>query len=284
MRMFGLAFYAGLGFAAVFLSPGLARADVLQHPTGEVVDTLDARMDQPLPKNSELKIGFGPVIKTALDSGRNRFYPLPLIFYRYKEYLSIDEAEVRVNVFANESAAAKAGFRAGPMLNIDFGNRMPFTRGVKEAGKVGTSIEVGGFASYRYGPASVRVRARQDIFGGHGGTVVNLDLRSGFYRGHGVSLAAQVATTWGSQKYMQSNFGVTAAQAGPAGLPIYTPKAGFRDITPSLVGEYKFNDHWATTATVQFVRRIGDVGDSPIVDRRGTADRILSGVFVMYTF
>ena len=49
-------------------------------------------------------------------------------------------------------------------------------------------------------------------------------------------------------------------------------------------GEYKISKHWAFAALVQYDRRLSIAADSPVVQANGSADRIISGAFAMYTF
>ncbi len=278
--------FTSITFAAavIFQSCGVAVAQPIYGPEQQIIDTLDNSLGQPASKDVELRLGAGPVATFALDNGgRRKVYGLPLVFFRYKDYLSIDETQARLNVVPVDSSIGIAGFRAGPMVKVDFGRRA-FASGVTGPGKVGTSIEVGGFVSYTVGVVRLRARVRHDVASGHNGSLAEFDFRTGLYRRGPFGLGLQVSTAWASKDYMQSFFGVTPAQAIGSHLPVYSPRPGFKDVRGSLTAEYKFSEHWSSATSVQYVRRIGDALHSPVVTLKGAADRINTGVFALYAF
>jgi outer membrane scaffolding protein for murein synthesis (MipA/OmpV family) len=262
-----------------------ATAQTLHPAEQQIIDTLDTETDKA--RGSVLRLGLGPVTTSRLGpGGRTSVYALPLIFYSYRDVINLDEAELRINMLSDwlfpGSGLSDSGFNAGPTVKVDFGRR-PFGSGVHGAGNVGTSVEVGGFASYSFGPARIRARLRQDIGDGHNGAVAEIDLRSGLYRHNGFGISAQVGTTWADRQYMQSVFGVTPVQSTPS-LAAYIPHGDFRDLRASVISEYKFAGGWSAAASVQYVRRRGDAAQSPIVSKNGSLNRLNTGVFLLYTF
>ncbi len=270
--------------AVMGLQPSALRAQVLKPSEEDIVDTLDVRMDQLPSDATELKIGLGPVVTSTLDGpGHQKVRPLPLVFFHYKDYVALDENELRLNVLPPDSALAAAGVRLGPMAEVNFGSRT-YSTGVSTPGRVGTSLEIGGFVSYSFGPARLRVRARQDVLDGHKGAIAEFDFRTGIYQHGGLTLAVGAMTTWGSRRYMDSFYGVSPAQSAHLSIPIYAPHSGLKDASASLIGEYILTGPWSLAASVQYVRQLGEALDSPIVMRRGSQDRINGGVFVLYKF
>lgn len=274
-----------IGFIGlIYISGAPARAQVLKPSEQDIVDTLDERMDQLPPDATEVKIGLGPVVTATLDDpGHQKIRPLPLIFFHYKEYLALDENELRLNVLAADSALASSGWRVGPMMEVNFGRRT-YSANLSTPGRVNTSLEVGGFVSYSFGPARIRVRARQDVIAGHKGAIAEFDVRSGIYQNGGLTIGIGLMSTWASKRYMTSYYAVTPAQSAASTLAVFAPGAGFKDASVSLIGEYKFSDHWSMAASMQYVRLLGDAANSPITQRRGSEDRINSGVFALYKF
>lgn len=262
-----------------------AHAQVLKGAEQAIVDSLSIPMDQLPPDAAELKLGFGTVVTSNLDAPRReRIYPLPLIFFHYKEFVALDENELRANFFAADSTLGSSGLRAGPMLKVDFGRRPLGATSVTSPGRVGTSLELGGFVSYSLGPARLRLRVRRDVLSGHKGAIAEMDIRTGLYKGQHFSFGTELQSTWGSKTYMRSYFGVTPLQSATSGLAVFTPGAGFKDVRFSVTGEYKFSQHWSSTFSLQYVHRIGEAENNPVVKSRGTAQRINSGIFVLYAF
>jgi outer membrane scaffolding protein for murein synthesis (MipA/OmpV family) len=270
--------------AAVALTPSAAHAQVLQRIEQRVLDTLTAQLDKITTNDMELRLGAGPVF-TAPDSAHSTWHPIvPLLSFRYKDWIALDETQLRGNLISEDSALGQAGFRAGPMLRLEFGRKRLNGDDINRLGAVGTSVELGGFASWGYGPARLRIRVRQDVAGGHDGTVMELDARTGLFRSGKLGVGIQLQADWSSRDYMRAYYGVTLAESVETHLPVYSPKAGFRDVMPSIAAQYQFNRHWAAVGTIQYIHLLGDAADSPVPRTRGAGGRTNVGAFVVYTF
>lgn len=271
--------------ACVLALPATAHAQIFTRPMADLLGMIDARLDQGELKAAQLRLGAGGVVTSRLDDAPNiRAYPLPYLAFQYRDVVAIDETQLRVNVVPLNSALGRAGFKAGPMLRVDPGRGNISRPGLPGLGKVLLSLEGGGFVSYSLGPARVRLRLREDLTKGHDGTVAELEFRSGLFRRGAFGAGVQVAAVWGSRGYINAFYGLTPAQAAATGLPPYSPGAGFKDVNLGLFGEYKFSDRWAALAAVQYVRLVGGPAVSPITERRGLANRVNFGAFVIYTF
>ena len=261
-----------------------ARAQTLDRPAERLIDDMLSTEINIAPEATQLRIGAGPVY-TVLDSGPTTFHPVvPIISYRYREWIAVDENEARVNVIGADSTLGLDGFRIGPMMKIDFGRKRLDATDTEALGRVGTSLELGGFASYGYGPARLRIQLRQDVVGGHHGAVMEIDARTGLYQHGGVSVGFSLLATWASQRYMQTFYGVTPAESAETNLPVFTARPGFKDLSPTLIAEYKISSHWAAVGSVQYVYLLDAASDSPVPLSRGIAGRTNMGFFVIYTF
>jgi outer membrane scaffolding protein for murein synthesis (MipA/OmpV family) len=92
-------------------------------------------------------------------------------------------------------------------------------------------------------------------------------------------IVARVGTTVASDDYMQTYFGVTPAQAtrSRAGLPVYSPDAGIKDVYFELGGELALGERWLLKAGGRYGRLLGEAADSPVVE----SENQLSGVLGM---
>jgi len=125
---------------------------------------------------------------------------------------------------------------------------------------------------------------RSHVAGGHDGTVMELDARTGLFRSGKLGVGIQLQADWSSRDYMRAYYGVTLAESVETHLPVYSPKAGFRDVMPSIAAQYQFNRHWAAVGTIQYIHLLGDAADSPVPRTRGAGGRTNVGAFVVYTF
>jgi outer membrane protein len=94
-----------------------------------------------------------------------------------------------------------------------------------------------------------------------------------------VRLGLGVAATFANAEYMQSYFGVTAAQAARSGYALYKPDAGLRDVRANLSLSYRFNPNISATAGVSTSTLLGDVSNSPLVRQKSTTTGLLAVAF-----
>lgn len=78
-----------------------------------------------------------------------------------------------------------------------------------------------------------------------------------------VSLSA----TWANGGYMKAYFGVDAEQSAASGLDMYSTDSGLRDISLSIIVNYRFNNRWSLALGFSHEWLQGDARDSPVVDK-----------------
>ena len=96
-----------------------------------------------------------------------------------------------------------------------------------------------------------------------------------------LGLRVALGATWANRDYMQTYFGVTAAQAQATSFSVYTPKSGCRKVDASVGAEYAIAPSWKLQANVGFTRLGDDAAASPLVGRRNGASAALA---VAYEF
>ena len=280
---------AALGCGAVILGLTMlavpARAQTISRSQMDVVGSLDTRMDQLKKGDVTLDLGFGTIMVTRLEAQASKLYPVvPYVSFRYSDWFALDENEMRINIIRPESGVGSEGFRAGPDFKVDIGRKKFDSPDLRALPSIGLTPEIGGFASYTLGPARVRLNARTAISdGGHGGSTVELNLRSGVYENGGFGLAAEIETDWVSGHYMRAFYGIAPAQSN-ARLPVYATGGGFRNIDFSMMAQYHFTPKWSLIGVTQFSHLLGNAANSPLTERRGAENKINLGTFVVYTF
>ena len=98
------------------------------------------------------------------------------------------------------------------------------------------------------------------------------------------SLDAVIETTWASEDYMSSYFGIDAGDAARSGLDQFNADEDFKDVTFGGSLSYHFLENWSATAGGTYTRLLGDAKDSPVVEDRGDEDQIFGGLLVNYRF
>ncbi len=261
---------------------GIFRDDVFSEATNLAGDL----MDSVIPGVTNVRIGLGPVLSTDYEGSNHYDVRLaPIISLRYKDLLQVDNNQIRLNIFGGTNAVFEStSFRAGPTLKIDFGRDEDTSPDLAGLGNVGTSFEVGGFASYTSGPLRYRVRARKDVGSGHEGYLADFDVSLAVYRSKNLSIGSSLGTTWASSSYMQSFFGITATQATASGLTAYTPTSGFKDVSLSVGGEFKVTPSWAFILNAGVERLMNKAKNSPLVSARGTPNQFSLGAYAAFAF
>jgi len=262
-----------------------ARAQVTSSIIDEFGDSIGDITDVLFPGVTNIRLGLGPAISPDYEGADNYdIKPLPLLSFRYKDLIEVDNNHLRVNLFGLNSLVRKKHFRAGPQIRVDFGRDEDDNPDLSGLGNIGTSVELGVFGSYTVGPARARIRVLHDVAGGHSGTKVIGDVRWVLLKTDRLAVSGSASTTWADNTYMDEFFGINTAQALASGLPSFNAGAGLKDAGISVVANYKLSRHWALLGNVEYKRLLGDAGDSPIVSTRGSADQAAAGVFVIYSF
>jgi len=174
----------------------------------------------------------------------------------------------------------KKNLKAGPILSWSGGRDEDDNDKLEGLGDVDGSIEAGGFVSYRKKTYRFKLEARQDVNSGHEGALVELSAGTVLpFKKPLVSVA--LGTTWASDDYMESFFGVSAKQSADSGLKKYDADAGIKDISLSLTAGYKITNRWRLGGKAEYKRLVGDAADSPVVVDK---NQFLAGIGITYHF
>lgn len=169
-------------------------------------------------------------------------------------------------------------FKAGPILSWTSGRDEDDNSKLDGLGDVDSSIEAGGFLSYRMKPMRFRLEVRQDINSGHEGALV--ELSGGTTLPFDKALVfVSLGTTWASDDYMESFFGIDPGQSAASGLKEYSADAGIKDVNIGLTAGYSITSRWRVGGKLEYKRLVGDTADSPIVDDE---DQFLVGLTLSY--
>ena len=210
-------------------------------------------------------------------SNERRTQLFPIIDYQWKN-----------GFFAGTTNGLGYDFSKSP--NLQYGVRVTADLGRDESrsaaltglGDIDARPEIGGFFNYfvnrevfvtsslRYGSGNDRKGLVLDFGAGYSTTVAPQ------WR-IGLGVSASVV----NQQYMQSYFGVDAAQAAKSGYGQYTPSSGLRDLRANAALTWQLDPRFSVTGGLSLVGLQGDARDSPIVRRTSSANGLLA---VNYAF
>ncbi len=271
--------------AALCLGATHVQAQSIDGLLSNVTETLSDVTDMVFPGVTNIRIGLGPVITPAYEGSDDyKIKAAPLISFRYRDLVQVDNNQIRVNVFGSDSLFRSEHFKAGPILKLDFGRDETDSPDLAGLGDVGTSLELGIFASYTFGPTRARIRAQHDVLSGHSGMRIIGDLGVAIYRSERLVVTSNLSTTWTDGSYAESFFSVTAAQAITSGLTAFTATSGLKDISLAFGANYMVTDNWALVGNAGYSKLLGDAKNSPIVSVQGSSSQFIGGLFAVYSF
>lgn len=222
----------------------------------------------------------GAYIPDYEGSNSYEWRAIPDLDITYGDHFFIDRRGAGINLLTTETLTT------GVSLGYDAGRDESDNRQVlRGMGDVGETAIGSLFTSYTLGRLSLSASVGTDILGeGHDGTTIGLSANYRLPLGEKLILFAGPSVTWASDDYMQSLFGVTAAQAARSGRSPYRARSGFKDAGLTLFGAYRLTDSWAVTGVAGYKRLLGDAADSPLVAGDGDADQFIGGLGLSYHF
>ena len=177
-------------------------------------------------------------------------------------------------------------FRAGAVGNLryqrDTGSLGP--RGFKKVGKVDLSIEAGGFAEYWPSPM-LRTRAElRDAVIGANGIIADFSADAVVHPATRWTLTAGPRISVANTDFMNSYYGITAAEASRTGLAAFKASGGLRSYGAGTSARYQITDDMTALGFVEYQKLAGSAGDSPLIDDRGSTDQFTVGLGLKYQF
>lgn len=227
----------------------------------------------------DITIGATTLVTPEYEGGDEyEIRPLPFVDIKYKDIIELNAANgLRYNIIYNDNV--KFGIGVG----ADFGREEDDADRLNGLGDIDPTAEGIAFLEYREGLARAGITFEQDLINGdgHGGHKVKFDTGVLIPVSESVIIRPSVSTTYASDDYMESYFGLDNAQSLRSGLASYNAESGFKDVTGGIFAAYKLTDHWTLSGLVQYKQLIGDAADSPIVEEDGA---ITGGTFITYKF
>ena len=98
------------------------------------------------------------------------------------------------------------------------------------------------------------------------------------------ALSIGASTTYADQDYMQTYFGVTAADAARSGLSQYSADSGIKDVGIDLGVNWTITQSWSAKGIASYTQLVGDADDSSPVVNEGDEGQFFGAALVVYTF
>jgi MipA family protein len=129
---------------------------------------------------------------------------------------------------------------------------------------IDTAVELGVGADYEIDQARFYGDIRRGVTG-HDGFVGELGAELVLQPIDRLTFSAGPRLSFADSEYMNTYFGVTAAEALASGKPAYTADGGLKSAGISARVRYEFSNQWGVEGSAAWDRLVGDAADSPIV-------------------
>lgn len=172
------------------------------------------------------------------------------------------------------------GFRAGALLGYGGGRSESDDSHLNGLGSIDGSIQMGGFARYRWNAFEVRAQIRQAVTHNNG-LVGNVGVTYTFRPIDRLSVNIGPQVVFADSSYMEKYFGVTAAQSQASGLRTYSAGGGIKDVGLGMRSTYALDQHWIVFGIANVSEIVGDAANSPIVQSK---EQITAGAGLAYHF
>lgn len=182
-------------------------------------------------------------------------------------------------------------FQAGPLLNFRQERDDVDNDQVDDLDDIDNALELGGFIGYVHkfqGSRGMVLGANfqfaADVSDTHNGWLLQPGVDFALPFGESFTFTARGFSTYATEKYMSTYFGIDNKNAGFTGLDRFDADAGFKDVGLGLGLNYQISQSWGLNLQGGYTRLIGDAEDSPVTDDEGSANQFFGGVGFTFSF
>lgn len=273
----------GFGTLVTFVTAGL----VLAAPSGACAT------DGNSGGAKSLAVGAQAVIKPKYEgSDEHDTYVLPMVIPKFsgsddENPSTFKKIRRRVNFRGLDDirfrVLGRGTFEAGAVGGYIGGRDQDDAVRLLGLGDIDGGLVLGGYAGFRYGDVMFDAAVIDQVSGDSAGAQVRLGAEIKRQITPAVKVTARAGTTFASDKYMQTYFGVTPTQAANSvvGLPAFNASSGIKDVHLILGAETWLKDRWVLRAGGRYGRLLGDAADSPVIE---TEDQFSGTLGLAYKF
>ncbi|MDE2427658.1 MAG: MipA/OmpV family protein [Burkholderiales bacterium] len=158
------------------------------------------------------------------------------------------------------------GWQYGLRMSLEAARDESRSAKLNGLGDVNTALEPGAFLNYSINQnyslvSSIRYGSGVD----HNGLQLSVGGRATTSLNSRHRLSASFGANWANSSYVQSYYGVTAAQSVASGYTQYTPSAGLTDLRVGASWHWNIDTNWSLTTGASVKHLTGDTGKSPFV-------------------
>ncbi len=232
------------------------------------------------PETTDLSIGVGPVYRPDyFGSDDYEFRPDPEVYVKFRNFVFLD------NDGADFALFGFSGFSFGPSFRVVGDRDEDDNIALAGLGDIDHTFEVGGFAATKFVDRFLfRAKVRKGVVGGHDGLIVDATGTALLFRVGRLSTSISGQAAWIGDRYADTYFSVTPAQAVASGLSEYDAGRGMRDVGGSFNAYINIGKRWSLNPYVSYRYIFDNIADTPIIDQFGDRNQYAVGFHLMRQF
>ena len=176
------------------------------------------------------------------------------------------------NNLGNVDYSAALSYRTGRKdHNVDSDDMNDGSDYLRGMGNIkGSALGVVGLG-YNFTPwLSAQLQAEVPFSQRDNGAVLHVGIVSPLYHSPKNSVTMALTSSWGTNDYMQTYYGVSAPQSAASGFTQYDAGSGIYAWSLNLDWTHNFTKRWSVVADAGYTQLAGDARNSPIVQRKSS--------------
>jgi MipA family protein len=232
------------------------------------------------PETTDLSIGLGPAyVPDYFGSNDYEFRPDPEVYVKFRNFVFLD------NDGADFALFGFSGFSFGPSIRVVGDRDEEDNPALVGLGDIDHTFEVGGFAATKFVDRFlVRAKVRKGVVGGHNGLIVDATGTALLFRVGRLSTSISAQAAWIGDRYADTYFSLTPAQALASGLNEFDADRGLRDVGGSFNAYVNIGKRWSLNPYVSYRYIFDGIADTPIIDDFGDRNQYTVGFHLMRQF
>ncbi|AZI87995.1 MipA/OmpV family protein [Kosakonia sp. CCTCC M2018092] len=176
------------------------------------------------------------------------------------------------NSLGNLDYSAALSYRTGRKdHNVDSDTMSDGSDYLRGMGNVkGSALGVVGLGYKLTNWLSAQLQAEVPFSQRDNGAALHFGIVSPLYHSPKNSVTLGLTSSWGTNDYMQTYYGVSAAQSAASGFTQYTAGSGIYACSLNLDWTHNFTESWSVVADAGYTQLAGDARNSPIVQRKAS--------------
>lgn len=232
-----------------------------------------------------IRLGVGAMAGPKFEGGDTyKVVPAPQFMISYRDLVFLRGPSLGINAFTVHGPRPSDKLQIGPLVRYQPGRDEDNSNRLRGMGDIDGAVEIGGFITYGIGAWSAGVTVFRDLSDSHDGLTAKISAGHRLPLGPALLLRSDMSVNLADDKHTTAFFGVTAAQSARSGLRQYRPEGGFKDAGISFDLDYRVTENWGLGGRLGYKRILGDAADSPLVKDRGSANQLVTGLFLNYRF